>query len=156
MYDGGDGWSGTHTGETPRPSLIELINQILGGSGGIMPPSKTKGSDFYKWLQNLFKTGTTGGATIPPSTTPPTDLQGILSQLMKNSGKAGAPISSMGAVVSPMLTSPGFDPYTYGQTSGEATFYHQTPQNTIAPIAALPGLGAPPPASTVTDKKKKD
>lgn len=132
-------------------SLMALINQIMGGSGGTLPPAKTSGDTFATWLQNLFSG--VGANTPPPA--PGGDSSNILAQLMANSGKTSAPNSPLGAVVQNPLPSGGFDPFTYGQTGGEATFYHTTPDAKFAPIASMPGLGAPAPNTSVTSKKKK-
>jgi hypothetical protein len=99
------------------------------------------------------------------SSAPISGLAQILASLMANAGKGPAPISPLGAVVNAPLESPGFDPFTYGQSSGEANFFHMTPDAKFAPISAMPGLGAPSPVTpkpttpakpTTPTKKKKD
>lgn len=153
--DDGDRRSGS--GSNSTTSLQAIINQILGSTGGTAGslPSRTSGSDFISWLSKLFGTSATPAPTPPPIPGQPSSTSSILAQLMANAGKGAAPNSPLGAVVQNPLPGGGFDPFKYGQTGGEATFYHTTPDAKFAPIAAMPGLGAPAPNLNISDKKKK-
>lgn len=70
------------------------------------------------------------------------DMASLLQQLSANAGANLKPATSVGAVVQPPLPSYNFDPYTYGQTGGEATFYGQGVNGKMAPLAALGSLGS--------------
>ena len=69
-------------------------------------------------------------------------LQGLMDELSRNVGQNLKPGTSAGAAVQPPLPSYGFDPMTYGQTGGEATFYGQGVNGGMAPLTALGSLGS--------------
>ena len=68
------------------------------------------------------------------------NLASLMQQLASNSGDNLKPVPQVGAAVQPPLPSPGFDPMSYGQTSGEATFFGQGPSG-MTPLAALGSIG---------------
>ena len=55
----------------------------------------------------------------------PSDMASLMQQLGGNAGDNLSPVPQVGAAVQPPLPSYGFNPMTYGQTGGEATFFGQ-------------------------------
>ncbi len=68
------------------------------------------------------------------------DISSLLQQLRGNAGDNLTPAPQAGALVQPPLPSPGFDPNTYGQSGGEATFFGSGP-NGPAPVSAIGSIG---------------
>lgn len=86
----------------------------------------------------------------PPAwaTRTPSKIKEILRQLSANAGQnfmPGAPVGAVrqGPFGSNMQPQKKFDPLTYGQTGGEATFFSQAMGGGMAPLAALMNLGVP-------------
>lgn len=78
----------------------------------------------------------------------PDTIKMILRQLSANAGQNFMPGGRVGAVRqgpfgSHMQPQKKFDPLTYGQTGGEATFFSQAMDGGVAPLAALMNLGVP-------------
>lgn len=97
----------------------------------------------------------------------PTDTTELLRQLSANVGQMAMPGGPVGSVTqgpygSGQAPQMGFDPATYGQGNGEATFFQQSMQGGMTPIAGLAPLGVPMgwnPFGTspaTKDDKKKD
>jgi hypothetical protein len=79
----------------------------------------------------------------------PLDITELLRQLSANVGQTPMPGGRGGSVRNPAFGSPAKpemnpDPFHYGETGGETTFFNQTTKGGMAPISALPtNLGYP-------------
>lgn len=104
------------------------------------------------------KPATGGGSGTPKPSEPwqrqnPTNVTDLLRQLSANAGEIGMPGGYVGGVQIPAYRTDGPqlpainnpDMRTYGRTPGygEATFYRQSMQGGMAPIAAMSPLGVP-------------
>lgn len=122
-----------------RPKIAELMKQYTAGQG-------QQAAD-ASWRRVM-----------------PTDTSQLLKQLSYNAGEMGMPGGYVGAVqlpaygeTQPPVNNP--DMSTYGQAPGlgEATFYRQSINGGMAPIAAMSPLGVPAgwnPGGTSTDDTK--
>lgn len=155
-----------------RPTLPRPPGSYLGGGGTPSPQTPPPGFTSGQWAQllNLSKVnpaikdlidkytqgagGGTPGTPKPPADPwrreMPTDTSQLMRQLSFNAGEMGMPGGYVGAVqipaygsTQPPVNNP--DMTTYGQQPGigEATYYMQSMNGGMAPIAAMSPLGVP-------------
>jgi hypothetical protein len=133
-------------GYAPQPSLqpapqidAASVSAMLKSAGG------AKKSDIEKLLEQISAAKQPG---LPSwATRQPVDTTELLRQLSGNVGQMPMPGGPVGSVVTPAWGSGGqaqvgFDPRTYGQTGGEATFFQQSMRGGMTPISAISPLGS--------------
>ncbi len=146
------------------PDLVSLMQMLQGGrTGGAAPagPSSVSGGNPLSGrgqtgygakpqdIEKLLKTLAASQQKLPEwATRAPTDTTELLRQLSGNVGQMTMPGGPTGAVTLPAWGSGeqaqvGFDPKTYGQGAGEATFFGQSTRGGMTPLSAISPLGVP-------------
>jgi hypothetical protein len=149
----------------PAPASATAKQQAIGNMISKLPQWSMLGigrGDAQKLLgmykKNLSSTPPIAAQPTPAPTAPPTewwkrnpsDITELLRQLSVNAGQMGMPGGNVGAVQKPAFGTMGQpvipqDMRTYGQAPnmGEATFFQQSMNGGMAPIAAMSPLGVP-------------
>lgn len=140
-------------GGTSNSALLQqLLSALLGSqSGGF---TGGQGGRPGLNIDHLLRDLVSGSGAPAPDLRPawakemPADTTQLLRQLSGNVGQMTMPGGLSGAVKIPAFGSQQqattqFDPLTYGQQGGEATFFAQAMNGGMTPISAISPLGVP-------------
>lgn len=136
-----------------------------------MSKTNTSIADLIKQYTDKLSSTGTGGTTATDEAwrrTMPTNTTQLMKQLSYNAGEMGMPGGYIGAVQQPAygstqapVNNPDMTKYGQAPGIGEATFYRQSMNGGMAPIAAMSPLGVPAgwnpggTSSTATDSASK-